>query len=218
MSKFKLIVFDWDGTLIDSTGRIIDSMQRAATDHGMSPVTDAQVQQIIGLGLPEAIKALWPSITNPKLAEMIPSYANYFISDSPVAMAPFDGCSELLDSLQEQGYLVAVATGKARKGLNRTMVDLKLGHYFAATRCADETQSKPNPQMLFELMEELKIKAEQTLMVGDTTYDLEMANAAGVASIGMTHGAHQLNQLQACKPLVLCHSMHELQRWITNHG
>lgn len=218
MSKFKLIVFDWDGTLVNSTSRIIDSMQCAAREHLLPAVSDAAVQNIIGLGLPEAIKVLWPSISDEQLKLMMPSYARFFVTDSSVAMKMFSGARELLDGLLQSNYLLAVATGKTRKGLDRMVRDLQLGHIFVATRCADETRSKPHPQMLNELLSQLSIAPHEALMVGDTTYDLEMANAAGVASIAMSHGAHDEQRLLACHPLALCHSMHELNEWITNHG
>lgn len=218
MSKFKLVVFDWDGTLVNSTGRIVDSMQRAATELALPSVSDAQVQNIIGLGLPEAMRVLWPAISEADLQRMIPVYARYFIHESAVGMALFDGALTLLQDLQARGYLLAVATGKKRQGLDRMFRDLKLGDFFAASRCADETRSKPDPLMLNELLHELGIDKSEALMVGDTTYDLDMANAAGVASVAMGHGAHDQATLLSCKPLALCHSMRELNEWIRDHG
>lgn len=218
MPSFKLIIFDWDGTLVNSTARIVDSMQRAAAENSMPAVTDAAVQNIIGLGLPEAIRVLWPTIDDEQLAQMIPAYVRNFTTDSVVAMEMFAGARETLEQLLLRNHLLAVATGKARKGLDRMMRDFKLGHLFAATRCADETRSKPDPLMLNELLAALSVAPHEALMVGDTTYDLEMANAAGVASIGMSYGAHDVKRLQTCQPLAICHSMHELQNWIINHG
>ena len=218
MPNYKLVIFDWDGTLSDSTDRIVDSMQQAARINQMPAVTDAQVQNIIGLGLPEAIKALWPEVNDEQLAAMIPVYARYFVSDSVVPMQLFDGAVDLLKELMLRGVLAAVATGKARRGLDRMLLEFNVGHLFAATRCADETRSKPHPQMLHEILASLGVTPEEALMVGDTTYDLEMANAAGVPSIGMSHGAHDEARLLACRPLAICHSMHELKQWIINHG
>lgn len=218
MPNYKLVIFDWDGTLSDSTERIVDSMQQAARINHMPAVTDAQVQNIIGLGLPEAIKTLWPDLDDEQLAVMIPVYARYFISDSVVPMQLFDGAVELLKELMLRGVLAAVATGKARRGLDRMLLEFNVGHLFATTRCADETRSKPHPQMLHEILASLGVLPEEALMVGDTTYDLEMAKAAGVPSIGMSHGAHDEARLLACGPLTICHSMHELKQWIINHG
>lgn len=218
MSKYKLIIFDWDGTLANSTARIIDSMQMAAKEHQMPVVSDAAVQNIIGLGLPEAIKELWPAINEQQLKKMIPSYAQNFISESRVSMEVFPDTKEMLGELMLRNFLLAVATGKARKGLERSMRDLSLGHFFAATRCADETRSKPDPLMLNEILVALSVPAHEALMVGDTTYDLEMANAAGMDSVGMSYGAHDEKRLRACQPLAICHSINELKEWIITHG
>ena len=218
MRSFKVIVFDWDGTLVNSTGRIINSMHQAAKEHGLPPQTDAAVQNIIGLGLPEAITALWPNIEQAVLNSMIPSYARYFLSESEVGMEMYAGARALLEQLKADGYWLAVATGKSRKGLDRMMHDLNLGHLFMLTRCADETRSKPHPQMLQELLEAFGVEAQEALMIGDSTYDLDMARAIGVASIGMTHGAHDAKRLQASQPLALCDNIQQLQQWIELHG
>ncbi|MFY9179711.1 MAG: HAD-IA family hydrolase [Venatoribacter sp.] len=218
MPRFKLVVFDWDGTLVDSTGRIVDSMQRASAYVGLPAVSDGDVQNIIGLGLPEAIQTLWPDISEHDLHKITPIYARYFVDDSPVGMGPFVGAIDLLENLLERGHLLAVATGKTRRGLDRMFRDLKLGHYFAASRCADETCSKPDPLMLNEVLNELSIDPADAVMIGDTTYDLMMAQAAGVASIAMSHGAHEQDRLLSCNPLTLCHSMRELNEWLKNNG
>ena len=218
MPRFKLVVFDWDGTLVDSTARIVDSMQQAAREQNLPKVSDAQVQNIIGLGLPEAIRVLWPSIAEAEIDALIPVYGRFFIRDSAVAMAPFAGVLELLQDLLVRGHVLAVATGKKRKGLDRMFRELNLGHFFAASRCADETRSKPDPLMLNELLQELSVDKSEAIMIGDTTYDLDMANAAGVASVAMSHGAHDQARLLSCKPLALCHSMRELNEWMKHHG
>jgi phosphoglycolate phosphatase len=215
--SYDLIVFDWDGTLADSTGRIVDSMQRAGRIIGLPPVTDAQVQNIIGLGLPEAITTLWPAIDEQNMAAMKECYARHFVSDSPVAMGLFAGAETMLARLQEQSILLAVATGKSRRGLDRILDDLTLRHRFAATRCADETCSKPDPLMLQEILAQLRIPASRALMVGDTTYDLDMANAAGMACVAMSHGAHDEVALSACRPLVMCHNIAGLDAWLARH-
>lgn len=216
--NYQLIIFDWDGTLADSTGRIVDSIQRASRLVGLPAISDADAQDIIGLGLPEALKTLWPDIEDHNLEAMRAAYARHFVYDSQVAMALFDGARAMLEQLQSEGYLLAVATGKSRKGLDRILDDLAIGHLFAVTRCADETRSKPDPLMVQEILTELNVSAERALMVGDTTYDLEMAQAAGVATIGMSHGAHDDARLLACEPLELCHSIVDLEQWLTNNG
>ncbi|WP_221795049.1 HAD-IA family hydrolase [Oceanobacter mangrovi] len=212
--RYELIVFDWDGTLADSTGRIVDSMQLAGRLVGLPAISDAAVQNIIGLGLPEAIRTLWPDIKADQLDVMRDAYARNFVYDSQVKMQLFDGAEQLLASLQSQGKLLAVATGKSRRGLDRILDDLKLGHRFVITRCADETRSKPDPLMLREILAELNVAPEEALMVGDTTYDLDMAAAAGVDSVGMSHGAHEEDVLWVSKPKQIFHSLAELHDWL----
>lgn len=215
--KYDLIIFDWDGTLADSTGRIVDSMQRAANECGLPKVPDSAVQNIIGLGLPEAIKTVWPNVNVEQMEPMRNAYARYFVTDSLVAMQLFAGTESMLDRLKVKRK-IAVATGKSRKGLDRILHDLNLTSTFNITRCADETRSKPDPQMLHEILSELSVEASRALMVGDTSYDLDMAFAAGVDSIGMSHGAHAEDILWACGPQAICHSITELENWIEING
>lgn len=216
--RFKLVIFDWDGTLVNSTARIVDSMQSAGREHNMRPVPDSAVQHIIGLGLPEALKTVWPEITPEQLPVMTQSYARNFVTDSAVGMDFFPGVREFLEGLKISGYELAVATGKTRKGLDRMMKDLHVGHLFSATRCADETRSKPDPLMLHELLSELNVQAEDAVMIGDTAWDLNMANSAGVAGVGMSYGAHDEARLRECNPLTICHSIRDLNDWISLHG
>jgi|TARA_R110001583_G_scaffold47798_2_gene149697 phosphoglycolate phosphatase len=214
---YQVIIFDWDGTLVDSTGRIVDSMQRAARDIGLPEVPDSAVQNIIGLGLPEAIKTVWPDIQSDQLPPMSAAYAHYFVVDSQVGMDFFPEARDMLERLRSN-HRLAVATGKSRKGLDRMLDDMAIRHCFDITRCADETKSKPNPQMLVEILAELDLQPNQALMVGDTSYDLDMAKAIGMDSIGMSHGAHDESVLLACGPRAICHSIQELELWIGTHG
>ena len=216
--KYQLIIFDWDGTLADSTGRIVDSMSRAGQEVGLPNVPDSDIQNIIGLGLPEAIKTVWPDVLPDQMEPMREAYARYFVYDSQIAMNLFDGAEVLVNELSAGGRKVAVATGKSRKGLDRILKDLSLCGGFNATRCADETRSKPHPLMLSEILEELNVAVDRALMVGDTTYDLEMAAAIGMRSVGMSHGAHDEERLRACGPQVICHSINELSDWIGING
>lgn len=218
MSRCKLVVFDWDGTLVNSTARIVDSMQQAADIVGMPKLPDLAIKHIIGLGLPEAIRTLWPGINDATLAEIVPHYARFFITDSKVEMDLFAGAVELLEELLQRGYLLAVATGKTRKGLDRMMRDLNLGHLFAITRCADETHSKPDPLMLNEILESLKLIPQEALMVGDTSFDMDMATAANMPAVAMSYGAHDLVKLAASNPLGVCHNINELRDWIITYG
>ncbi len=218
MSHYKLIVFDWDGTLVDSTKRIVDSMQKAAKLVGMSALPDTDVKNIIGLGLPEAIKTLWPNVKDEEAAQLAPEYTRFFVTDSTVEMGMFAGAREMLEELAGRGYLLAVATGKTRNGLDRMMRDLKVGHLFSITRCADETRSKPHPLMLHEILNAMSVAAHEALMVGDTSFDLDMASAAEMPSLAMSHGAHDMARLKASKPLDILHNINELRDWIITHG
>lgn len=221
--KYKLIIFDWDGTLVDSTGRIVDSMQRARAEIGLPIVPDSAVQNIIGLGLPEAIKTVWPNISAQQLEDMTQAYARNFVYDSNIAMNFFEGVATLLPQLRVDGRQLAVATGKSRKGLDRMLRDMQVhgrpvGEQFIASRCADEARSKPDPLMLQQLLQQLNMTPQAALMVGDTSFDLDMANAMGMDSVAMSHGAHDDEVLLARQPRALCHSITELQQWIKQYG
>lgn len=209
---FDLIVFDWDGTLMDSEAHIITSMQLAFSDTGMAAVTDASVRNIIGLGMREAVAALLPGVGSESYETIIDRYRYHFFADDPCE--PFEGAGEVLEDLYDQGYLLAVATGKGRRGMDRALKSSGFGKYFVESRCADETCSKPDPQMLNEIMEILDVSLDKTLMIGDTEYDLEMANAAGIASLGVDYGAHERDRLLECNPLDCLMSIRELPEWL----
>ncbi len=212
---FELIVFDWDGTLMDSEAHIINSMQCAFDDVGMDSVTDASVRNIIGLGMREAVATLLPEISSDTYASIVDRYRYHFFADD--SCEPFDGVGEVLESLHDQGYLLAVATGKGRQGMDRALASTGFGKYFLESRCADETRSKPDPQMLNEIIEILDVSHNKTLMVGDTEYDLEMANAAGIASLGVDYGAHERDRLLECNPLDCLASIQELPEWLLRY-
>ncbi len=176
--RFDLIVFDWDGTLMDSTAAIVQSIQAAARDLGLPPPADADASWVIGLGLPEAMARIAPQLAQEQHALMVESYRQHYMKrrfDTNL----FDGVPALLDDLAQQGYLLAVATGKSRAGLDRALAEVGLTRRFDATRCADETFSKPHPAMLLEICEMLGQEPARTLMIGDTTHDLQMAVNAG---------------------------------------
>jgi len=216
--KYKAIFFDWDGTLVDSTGRIVDSMQRASQYVGMPALSDYAIRQIIGLGLPEALKTLWPTIGDEQLSLMSAEYSANFSHHSDVEVDFYAHAKELLAELRRLGYKLAVATGKTRKGLDEMLDGMQVRDLFHASRCADETSSKPSPHMLEELLHELNIKSSEALMVGDTSFDLEMALAIDMDSIGMSHGAHDDEILLKYKPRALCHSLQDLLNWIKANG
>jgi phosphoglycolate phosphatase len=212
--QFDLIVFDWDGTLMDSTATIVKCIQGAAKDLGLPVPSDAAAAHVIGLGLAEAMQAVMPNIDPALYPRMVERYRYHFlIKDHELVL--FDGVRDMLSDLSQEGYFLAVATGKSRVGLNRALNGVGLLSMFDATRCADETFSKPHPAMLQELTRELGQDMRRTVMIGDTTHDLLMANNAGAAGIAVEYGAHPLNQLQACRPVFSAKSARELHEWLS---
>lgn len=213
--RFELIVFDWDGTLMDSEARIVTCLQCAFTDLGLSAPTHAAARDIIGLGLEEAMLRLLPGSDAATRADLVVQYRRHFLVTNQTPSVLFPGARELLDWLAGQGRLLAVATGKGRVGLDKSLAETGLRDLFHATRCADETFSKPNPQMLFELMDTLGVAAAATLMVGDTEYDMQMARNAGVDALALGHGVHAPDRLLSHGPLACLDSLHAIPDWLT---
>lgn len=211
--RFELIVFDWDGTLLDSAAAIVHAIQAASADLGLPVPTDARARHVIGLGLSDALHHAVPELPVEAYPQMVERYRHHYLS-SDHELTLFEGTVELIAELHGKGHLLAVATGKSRKGLDRALGFSGLGQYFHATRCADECFSKPHPAMLHELMEELGVAAESCLMIGDTTHDLLMAKNAGVAGLAVSFGAHPVSQLQAEAPLACVHTPAELRAWL----
>ncbi|MDB5816206.1 MAG: haloacid dehalogenase superfamily protein [Rhodocyclales bacterium] len=210
---YDLIVFDWDGTLIDSTALIAGSLQLAAADLGLVVPSFEDAQHVIGLGLAQAMAWLFPDLAADRYQALIERYRFHFLKrDHEVSL--FAGVRELLSALRQEGYLLAVATGKARHGLDRALQQADLLTYFDATRCADETFSKPHPQMLLELMEELMVEPARVLMIGDTTHDLQMAANAGTAAIAVICGAHPREQLLREPHLAMLSDVSALPAWL----
>ena len=205
-----LVIFDWDGTLLDSAAKIVGCMQQAAHECSLPVLDEAAIRNIIGLGLPEAIHCLYPEVELQQRKAVQQAYSQAFIKADHIPCDFFAGVEECLAILQDSGHQIAVATGKSRKGLNRVLANLEWQNRFAATRCADETASKPHPKMLFELMQQLNYAREETWMVGDTEYDLEMAFNAQVNSIGVSYGAHLPERLERHNPQAIVDSILEL--------
>ena len=215
--QFDLLVFDWDGTLLDSTGAIVEAVQAACRDLGQPEPSDEHARQVIGLGLAEALRHSVPGLADEQFPQMVERYKYHYLSlDHELRL--FDGIRELLAELHASGFLLAVATGKSRRGLDRSLVQSGLSVYFSASRCADECFSKPHPQMLDELMAEFAVPPERTLMVGDTTHDLQMAINAGVAGLAVGYGAHSAAALDALNPLARLHSVGGLARWLATNA
>lgn len=205
-----LFVFDWDGTLLDSTGKIVTCMQGAAKEIGLPVCSQSEVENIIGLGLPEAIRVLYPLISDKDVSLLRNAYSQHYIRADKVHCAFFPKVQSVLSHLRGEGHHLAVATGKSRAGLNRVLGQTGIADYFISTRCADETASKPEPLMLLQILDELDMAANDAVMVGDTEYDLNMAHAAGMDSVGVTYGAHTRERLEACKPKLIIDEFEQL--------
>jgi phosphoglycolate phosphatase len=210
---FRLLVFDWDGTIADSAATIAWSIQEACRDVG-EPVPDSSAARyVIGLGLADAIRHVAPGLAPARYQQLADRYRTHYLArDADIPL--FAGMSELLAELERKGYLLAVATGKSRRGLDRALEQAGLAARFVATRCADEGFPKPHPDMLLHLMERLGMYPEHTLMIGDTTHDLELARNAGVDAVAVTYGAHDRQTLEARAPLVAAGSVDDLRRWL----
>jgi phosphoglycolate phosphatase len=210
--RYDLIVFDWDGTVMDSTAVIANSIQSACRDLNLTVPSDEAARYVIGMGLAEALRHAVPEAHESMYEPLAARYRHHFLSQD-AAMPLFAEARETIHELHEQGYWLAVATGKNRNGLNRVLESSEMARYFHATRTADQTFSKPHPAMLLEIMDELGLTADRVLMVGDTTHDLQMAINAGVDAVGVTHGAHPEEQLRALNPLALLDDFSELRAW-----
>ncbi|MES9845665.1 MAG: HAD-IA family hydrolase [Candidatus Sedimenticola sp. PURPLELP] len=213
-SKFNLLVFDWDGTLMDSEARIIACMQAAAADLEIDVPDDNSVRNIIGLGLAQAVEALFPSYDESVIPRMVDRYRFHFLQENKTPSELFEGAEAVLRHLQGQGYLMAVATGKGRAGLDKVLDETGLHSLFHATRTADETFSKPNPEMLFQIMNELGADPEETLVIGDSEYDLLMANNAKTDSLAVSYGVHEVPRLMQHGPLACLDDISELVPWL----
>jgi len=214
-SRYELLIFDWDGTLADSIGRIVDAMRQAADLSGRPVRDDLAIKGIIGLGLPEAIRTLYPDITGNDLIDFRQHYADsYMAMDNDVPSPLFQGVLESIEGFRAEGYKLAVATGKARRGLNRVLKAHDWLDYFDITRAADETASKPDPLMLHEILQHCGVQPERALMVGDSSFDLLMARNAGMDSVAVGYGAQTLDSLREYEPRLAIESFPELRAWL----
>ncbi len=215
--RFELLVFDWDGTLIDSAGAIVASLQAACRDLGLPVPSDERAHHIIGLGLHNAMAHVLPGVDCGEYPRVAERYGHHFrLRDAETPLFP--GAEEALRALNGAGYLLAVATGKSRRGLDRALDRTGLRPLFHATRCGEESASKPQPGMLNDLIDMLGTEPEQTLMIGDTTHDLQMAINAGVASVAAAYGAHPRAQLLALQPLACIDQPLELWNWLKRNA
>lgn len=215
--RFELLVFDWDGTLMDSAAAIVAAIQAASRDLGVAAPPDERARHVIGLGLGDALRHAVPDLAEADYPRMVERYRYHYLSrDHQLTL--FAGADELIAELAAAGFMLAVATGKSRLGLDRALQVSGLGPYFHDSRCADECHSKPHPQMLEELMAAFAIAPERTLMIGDTTHDLQMARNAGVAALAVSYGAHPPEALDALEPLARLQAVAELRQWLKTHA
>lgn len=211
--RFDLIVFDWDGTLMDSAAAIVNAIMAATRDLNLPEPSEARARHVIGLGLADALRHAVPDLPESDYPRMVERYRYHYLArDHELSLFP--GAYSMIEELSAEGRMLAVATGKSRLGLNRALELSGLGPFFHATRCADECFSKPHPAMLEEIMGELGVARERTLMVGDTTHDLQMARNAGVAGLGVAFGAHPRAALEGEEVVGLLDSPAELARWL----
>ncbi len=215
--RFDLIAFDWDGTLYDSTQLIVRCIQAAVVDVGGAKPNENDAAWVIGLGLAEALARAAPDVPKAKYAELGMRYRHHYLQHQD-DLVLFDGVLPMLDALRARGHKLAVATGKSRRGLDEALATVALRDRFDASRTADETFGKPHPRMLLELMDELDVPAERTLMIGDTTHDLQLALNAGCASVGVSYGAHQPDSFDVLKPLHVAHSVSGLHEWLLHQA
>ena len=221
MKHFPLLVFDWDGTLVDSIDRIVTSLQFASKETVNIKLSESQAREVIGLGLMEAIEKLHPELDAQhnlnELNEIADTYRQHYMFDSVVPAPLFNGVDELLHELRDDGYTLAISTGKSRAGLEQSINEHKLAHHFITTRCAGENKSKPHPEMLHEILQELNFSASQALMIGDSEHDLKMASNANVQSIGVTHGVHDEATLNKHRPLTCLTDITELSAFLSHN-
>jgi phosphoglycolate phosphatase len=215
--RYPLLVFDWDGTLIDSAPTIVACIQSACRDLGLPVPDEARASHVIGLGLKDALSYAIPELPADDYGKVVESYRKHFLARDP-EIPLFAGARAMLADLRDRGHVLAIATGKSRAGLTRALDNTGLGPLFAASRCADQCASKPAPDMLCELMEELGTNAVNTLMIGDTVHDLQMAARAGVRTVAVSHGAHPRRELVALAPLACLENIEELTRWLAQNA
>ena len=215
--QYELLIFDWDGTLMDSAGVIVDSIQRACEDMGLTAPDDHACRQIIGLGLIQALQTLLPDLDEHEYPRLVEHYRHHYLGrDADIPL--FEGVQEGIRELHDTGFTLAVATGKSWKGLERALAHSGLGGYFSALRCADQTHSKPHPAMVEEILDELLVDKASALVIGDTSHDMLMAANAGVDRLGVSYGAHQLDSLQAHSPLAVFDTFKDAHAWLMKHA
>lgn len=214
-NPYGLLVFDWDGTLADSERRIVEAVRRALKELGLPHRSPAQIRDVIGLGMRECLETLFPDVAPARHADFINTYRKHFSIENDAPVALFPTVKEVLRRLHSRGYVIAIATGKSRRGLDRELRESGLDAFVGLSRCADESLSKPHPQMLEAILELAVTPSHRALMVGDTTYDMQMARDAGVDRVGVSYGAHAASRLLEFGPLEIVDSLHHFEQWLS---
>jgi len=212
--RFTLLVFDWDGTLMDSAANIIECVRGAARDLSLEVPTDDAIRNIIGLGLKETVTEMFPGAEDELVWQVVERYRVHFLDHRRPQSELFPGAEETLRQMVDMGYLMAVATGKGRAGLDKVFAYTGLGELFHTSRCADEGFSKPSPDMLLQIMDELGMQGHETLMIGDTEYDMQMACSANAHRLGVSYGSHSRERLMQSEPLGCLDDIRELPSWL----
>ncbi len=212
--RYRMVVFDWDGTLMDSAAKIVNCFRAAARDVGVPVPTPDAVRGIIGLGLAEALDQLFPGTGEVERERLMEAYRAHFLERDETYTGLFPGVAEGLATLRDEDFVLAIATGKARRGLDRVLGETAVGHLFSASRCVDEAVSKPHPQMLRDILARTGIDPRDALMVGDTTFDLKMAAAADMDALAVSYGAHPVGPLLAENPVGCVDDFGSVVRWI----
>ena len=215
--QYELIVFDWDGTLMDSAAAIVAAIQAACRDLDIAPPSDERARHIIGLGLHDALRGVLPDLDPAAYPRVAERYRHHYLAHDH-ELQLFVGAFEMIRALSDAGFMLSVATGKSRIGLDRALSASGLGAFFHASRCADECHSKPHPQMLHELIDEFAMMPQSTLMIGDTTHDLLMARNAGVAALAIAYGAHPRSVLETEAPLLCANDVAEVHAWLMRNA
>jgi len=215
LPSYKIVIFDWDGTVMDSVSKIVDCMQAAFSDACVSTPSAEAVKEIIGLGLSDAIYQLHPDIHKKHLDLIEDRYSYHYVHQNNTPAPLFPEASSTLNALKQNGYELAIATGKSRRGLDRVLSELEMKDLFTFTRCADETKPKPHPAMVEEILKESGLRSNQAVVVGDTEHDMAMAKSALVDRIAVSYGAHHIDRLKTYNPVLLIDNLEEILPWLT---
>lgn len=215
-NKYQLLIFDWDGTLMDSAQHITHCMRAAILEIGAEPRTDEQIRNIIGLGLEEAVLGLYKGADERFIQQVAEVFREHFLFKDKTPSPLFEGVGDVLETLRSTGYQLAIATGKSRRGLDKVLSDTDLNGFFPVTRCADETFSKPHPQMLDEVLMDYNLSPHHALMIGDSVYDLQMANNIKMDALAVSYGVHDLSRLLTHKPVGYVDRVTDIPAWLDN--